>query len=182
MLKLFTSIQLAITYHDGQKRRYYGFPYVIHPIRVAAILHKWCLGTDEQITGVLHDIVEDTGCTQSDLREAGFSTNVQRWVEQLTNSGKTWEERKQNIIDKALGYDLPAFIVKCADRIDNINDLSMEIQQTGGSCGRASLDQEVWYAEEFLKIARRRIENAFILRDLDITVKFLKEMVVEHGS
>ena len=60
------AIVLAAQSHRGQKNKI-GDPYIVH---VLAVMFR--LATDEErITGVLHDIVEETTVTLVQLRELG---------------------------------------------------------------------------------------------------------------
>lgn len=64
-----TAIRIATQAHDGQYDRG-GMPYILHPLKV---MH-YTKATDEEILciAVLHDVVEDSDVTWSDLREACY--------------------------------------------------------------------------------------------------------------
>ena len=52
--------------HDGQKRKS-GDPYFIHPASVAGIIVDLRLDTASICAGLLHDVVEDTLCTEKEI-------------------------------------------------------------------------------------------------------------------
>jgi (p)ppGpp synthase/HD superfamily hydrolase len=71
MATLEKAIEMAARAHAGQKDKE-NLPYILHPLRVMMRVE----GEEAQIVAVLHDTVEDTGLTEDDLRQAGFSESV----------------------------------------------------------------------------------------------------------
>lgn len=70
---------IATRAHAGQTDKS-GSAYITHPARVVARLHT----RREQMTGWLHDVVEDTDTTLADLTEAGLPAEVVAAVDALT--------------------------------------------------------------------------------------------------
>jgi (p)ppGpp synthase/HD superfamily hydrolase len=70
----------------GQKRKYTGEPYAVHPIEVSKLIEDHVIGATEEmlIAALLHDVVEDTSIT-IDLVAAQFGFIVASYVEQLTD-------------------------------------------------------------------------------------------------
>ena len=53
-----------------EQRRKTGEPYIVHPIAVALIIAKELqLGAEPVCAAFLHDVVEDTPCTNEKIRE-----------------------------------------------------------------------------------------------------------------
>ena len=52
--------------HQGQFRKT-GEPYVSHPVAVSQILTSWNLDAPALIAALLHDVVEDTHITKSEI-------------------------------------------------------------------------------------------------------------------
>lgn len=73
------AIALASDAHAGQIDKA-GRPYIEHPLRVMRRLR----GEHEQMTAVLHDVLEDTSITVEDLRAAGCPEPVISAVRALT--------------------------------------------------------------------------------------------------
>ncbi len=120
MSTLERAISIAATAHAGQIDKA-GRPYILHPLRVMLALDA----IDDQIVGVLHDVIEDTDVTLDGLRGEGFSEVVLAALASVTNRE---------------GEDYPAFVlraaanpigrrVKLADLRDN-SDLSRIAQPT----------------------------------------------------
>ena len=114
--------------HAGQVRSS-GEPYITHPLAVAGILAG--LGMDEAsvITALLHDTVEDTGVSLTDI-EYHFGADVARLVDGVTKIGqihfnssehKQAENFRKMIL--ATAKDLRVLIVKLADRLHNMRTL-----------------------------------------------------------
>ena len=111
----------------GQKRKYSGDDYIVHPQRVAAIVEKHG-GTDEMIAAAwLHDTVEDTDVTP-DLITKMFGDEIAGIVEGLTDVSlpSDGNRAKRKSIDRmhSASASTEAQFVKCADIIDNSWDIA----------------------------------------------------------
>ena len=74
------AIELAISAHNGQFDTHNGRPYIEHPFRVMNAGHT----LQEKIVGVLHDVVEDSDMTLTQLRESDFSEEIVDAVDSMT--------------------------------------------------------------------------------------------------
>lgn len=111
----------------GQKRKYSGDDYIIHPQRVAAIVEKHG-GTDEMIAAAwLHDTVEDTDVTP-ELITKMFGDEIASIVEGLTDVSlpSDGNRAKRKSIDRmhSASASTESQFVKCADIIDNSWDIA----------------------------------------------------------
>jgi hypothetical protein len=61
------AICVAAEAHKGQKRKGSGIPYIFHPLGVGAILAENGCSMEVITAGILHDTVEDTDLTLSDI-------------------------------------------------------------------------------------------------------------------
>ena len=107
-----------------------GEPYVNHPIEVAKILSEIKLDTSSIIAGLMHDIVEDTNISLSEIRKS-FGDEVSVLVDGLTkinsfslkvNKLKLGENYRKLLI--ASTQDLRVILIKLADRLHNMKTLS----------------------------------------------------------
>lgn len=106
------ALDLARRLHDGQRDKT-GAPYSEHPLEVARRLTT----TNEQIVGLLHDVVEDTPCTLDDLRAAGFEGIVVTAVDAVTKrAGESLEASMARVVAEPSGL---ALRVKRADLSHN---------------------------------------------------------------
>ncbi len=108
------AIQIAVNGHKGQTDKA-GQPYLLHLFRVMLSGKT----EEEQICGVLHDIVEDTEYTFEDLKNEGFSDEVVNALKCVT---KTPNEDYNDFIGRISKNPL-AIKVKLNDLKDNM-DLS----------------------------------------------------------
>jgi (p)ppGpp synthase/HD superfamily hydrolase len=116
MSTLEKAIEIAAKAHAGQKR-FNGEPYILHSLRVMVNVKT----IEEKVVAVLHDVVEDTNITISNLIDDGFSTSVIEAVSILThNKNESYEEYINGI-----KWNDVARNVKIADMKDNIDILSI---------------------------------------------------------
>lgn len=119
MSTLERAIAIAAEAHAGQVDKA-GAPYILHPLRVMLSLHS----IEEQIAGVLHDLVEDCPeWTFDRLRHEGFSEPIIAALEAVTKrEGEHGDANYTTFVRRARGNKIGRQ-VKLADLLDNM-DLS----------------------------------------------------------
>ncbi|XP_064373850.1 guanosine-3',5'-bis(diphosphate) 3'-pyrophosphohydrolase MESH1 isoform X1 [Dromaius novaehollandiae] len=125
--RLLEAADFAAEKHKAQRRKDpEGTPYINHPLGVARILAQEAGVTDIVVlqAALLHDTVEDTDTTFSEIEER-FGEEVRRVVEEVTDD-KTLPkaERKRLQIEHAPGCSRRAKLVKLADKLHNLRDIS----------------------------------------------------------
>lgn len=124
---LLAAIAFASRKHSTQRRKGAdASPYINHPITVAHLLADRGGITDltTLVAAVLHDTIEDTETTPSELDEH-FGTAVRQVVEEVTDNKKLEQAaRKQRQIDHAPHLSSRAKAIKLADKIANLRDVS----------------------------------------------------------
>lgn len=118
------ALELAITAHEGQRRKGGRVPYAVHPMRVVGRVHAWGV-TDEEVlaAAALHDAVEDTPVRRDQI-ELEFGARVAGLVDALTHPNDLApRERTRFILDALERAPLEALVVKLADRLDNVLDM-----------------------------------------------------------
>lgn len=111
----------------GQKRKYTGEDYIVHPTEVVNILLTVPGITDAQLAAAyLHDVVEDTGVTIEQV-EAEFGTEVAELVGWLTDVSKPTDGNRKvrKTIDRKHTAMAPAAAqtIKCCDIISNVKSI-----------------------------------------------------------
>ena len=126
--KIISAYKFAEQAHKGQKRSS-GQDYIIHPLAVAYILLQLGMDTDTICAALLHDVVEDTPATLSDLKKR-FGQDVAMLVDGVTKLSKIptfskAEQQAENVrkILLAMSQDIRVMIIKLADRLHNMRTL-----------------------------------------------------------
>jgi guanosine-3',5'-bis(diphosphate) 3'-pyrophosphohydrolase len=119
---------MAMKAHGAQKRDN-GDLYFTHPVAVADILASYRLDTASIITGLLHDVIEDTPVKLSEI-EARFGKGVADLVDGVTKltrlelqSDRTKQAENFRKLVLALSRDIRVLLVKLADRLHNMRTL-----------------------------------------------------------
>ena len=148
------ALELALTAHDGQKRKS-GEPYIVHPILVAAITAAFSNDETMVQAALLHDVVEDTSFDLEDL-EREFGDDVTHMVEGLTKIVEIRDEElaasgsNERLINSALTFrkmlvasikDIRVLVIKLCDRLHNMLTLDA-----------LSPDKQIRIAEETLVV------------------------------
>src|SRR4051812_47848021 len=114
--------------HKGQVR-HSGEPYMVHPLEVANFLADLKLDVVAIVSGLLHDVVEDTLTTIERIEEL-FGPEVAHVVEGVTKIStipfSSSEERQAENFRKmllAMVDDIRVILVKLADRLHNMRTL-----------------------------------------------------------
>ncbi|GAA6209070.1 bifunctional (p)ppGpp synthetase/guanosine-3',5'-bis(diphosphate) 3'-pyrophosphohydrolase [Cognatishimia sp. WU-CL00825] len=114
--------------HEGQYR-HSGEAYFSHPIEVAAILTEQQLDDATIITALLHDTIEDTKASYSEVARRFGEENalLVDGVTKLTNLQLSSTETKQaenfRKLFMAMSKDLRVILVKLADRLHNMRTI-----------------------------------------------------------
>ena len=101
--------------HEGQTR-WNGDPYITHPIRVSE--SKWINNEDCRIAAILHDVLEDTACTEEEITTK-FGHYISSLVWRLTH----FKDEKYVDYIVRVSKEEGSIRVKLADLEDNMQDL-----------------------------------------------------------
>jgi GTP pyrophosphokinase len=114
--------------HAGQYRKS-GEPYITHPLAVARILAEWHLDPQALMAALLHDVVEDTHTTKSEIaRQYGKAvaelvdgvSKIDR-IEFATLQHAQAENFRKMLL--AMARDVRVILIKLADRLHNMRTL-----------------------------------------------------------
>ena len=118
------AIIFATKKHAGQRRKIGNAPYIMHSLEVAQIISTITDDENIIIAGLLHDTVEDTDTTLSEIRDV-FGDRVMELVSMETenkyrqdNPGDTWYRRKEEslkVLKESTDYGVK--IIWLADKL-----------------------------------------------------------------
>jgi len=131
--------------HAGQTRKS-GEPYITHPVAVAGILADLGMDVETIVAAILHDTLEDTPLSRSEL-ESGFGTTVAELVDGVTKLDKvrflSQQEAAAESFRKmllAMALDLRVILIKLADRLHNMRTLGAMAPESRRRIARETLD------------------------------------------
>lgn len=114
----------------GMQKRASGVPYFNHPAEVARILAELHMDVPTIVTGLLHDVIEDTTSSFEEIEEI-FGSEIAFLVEGVTKlsrinytSSKTQQAENFRKFLMAISQDIRVLIVKLADRLHNMRTLN----------------------------------------------------------
>ncbi len=188
-IPLFTkAIEVAGKAHTKQKRLS-GENYIIHPLNVALILAKMNSDTDSICAAILHDTLEDTHLTESDIKR-DFGETIFRLVEGVTKLDTYHYVQKRNqIIKQAENFrklllftlkDVRVLLIKLADRLHNMRTISFMDANKQAIIAQETLEIYAPLANRFgLSVIKSELENlSFKIlnpKEYDIIEKMIKE-------
>ncbi|MCI9552918.1 MAG: bifunctional (p)ppGpp synthetase/guanosine-3',5'-bis(diphosphate) 3'-pyrophosphohydrolase, partial [Acutalibacter sp.] len=163
--------RLADRMHRDQKRRS-GEPYIIHPLSVASILVDLGMDTQSVVSGLLHDVVEDTECTLEEISQM-FGQDVALLIDGVTKLDKIpfssrEEEQAENLrkMLMAMAQDIRVIIIKFADRMHNLSTLEFVSPQKQRDKARECLEV---YAPIAHRLGIRTVKESME----DVSLKYL---------
>ncbi|MBL8565746.1 MAG: bifunctional (p)ppGpp synthetase/guanosine-3',5'-bis(diphosphate) 3'-pyrophosphohydrolase [Hyphomicrobiaceae bacterium] len=130
----------------GLQKRADGAPYFSHPLEVAAILTELKLDDATIATALLHDVIEDTDATRTEIDQL-FGPKIGALVDGLTKIKKldlvTKEAEQAENFRKlliAISSDIRVLLVKLADRLHNMRTLEHKKPASRERTSRETLD------------------------------------------
>jgi guanosine-3',5'-bis(diphosphate) 3'-pyrophosphohydrolase len=118
----------AVKHRDQRRKNEDASPYINHPIAVAKIV---CAegGIDDPVVlcaALLHDTIEDTNTTLSELTDR-FGSTIADVVQEVTDDKNLpRSERKRAQVEHASTLSTRAKLVKIADKIANLRDVAYD--------------------------------------------------------
>lgn len=160
--KLHEAIVFAAKAHKGQLRKGTDVDYISHPLEAMQILTA--MGADEDliVAGILHDTVEDTGVPMQEITER-FGNDVAQLIQGHTeDKSKSWEDRKQSMIDAVAAGDLRLKMLVLSDLLSNMRSTWSDYRIHGDDAWKkfnAPKEKQFWYYSAVLKAVRKLEEH-----------------------
>lgn len=161
------AIKFVIQAFSGKKRMKEDIDLSFHSISVGFILKNNGCDTEIVITGLLHDIIEDTDYSYNDLKELFGKKIADNVLIVSENKGITnWKERKKIYIEKIAIQNSEIVLVELADKLHNLlsnYDLFINHGKDIFITKNASYEEHKWYYMEFKKIFEEKLANNELL-------------------
>ncbi|HEX7559062.1 MAG TPA: bifunctional (p)ppGpp synthetase/guanosine-3',5'-bis(diphosphate) 3'-pyrophosphohydrolase, partial [Usitatibacter sp.] len=137
--------EVARAAHAGQYRQS-GEPYITHPLAVAKILAEWHLDPQALMAALLHDVVEDTPTTKTEIAKR-FGKAVAELVDGVSKIDRiefaTLQHAQAENFRKmllAMARDVRVILIKLADRLHNMRTLDAVPPEKQERIARETLD------------------------------------------
>ena len=143
LINLERAFLVAKEAHTGQLRKS-GEEYITHPVAVAAILAEFGLNEAVVIAALLHDTVEDTSYSLTQLRK-DFGDEIALLVDGVTKLdkltyGPTAEAETVRKMIVAMSRDIRVLLIKLADRLHNARTWKYVSPESAERKARETLD------------------------------------------
>jgi len=143
--RLESAFQFSEQAHEGQFRQS-GEPYVSHPLAVANILAQWHLDSQALTAALLHDVMEDTSVTKTEISR-NFGKPVAELVDGVSKLDRIEfeshaEAQAENFRKMllAMARDVRVILIKLADRLHNMRTLDAVTPDKRRRIARETLD------------------------------------------
>ncbi len=135
-------------------------PVLLHSFKVGMTLYNYGYSENVIISGILHDLIEDTDITKEDIKQE-YNDDVADIVAAVSFNKDISDhyEQAKELFERSLMYGYDALLVKCADLLDNINYVKL-----------ASNDLQVVLLKKyrlFLDLSKEYLKNEKMYQDLE---------------
>ncbi|MFO1311751.1 MAG: bifunctional (p)ppGpp synthetase/guanosine-3',5'-bis(diphosphate) 3'-pyrophosphohydrolase [Burkholderiales bacterium] len=169
-----SAFEFSESAHRGQFRKS-GEPYITHPLAVASILSQWRLDAQGLAAALLHDVMEDTQVTKTEL-EKSFGKPVADMVDGVSKLDQIEFTSKEEVQAEsfrkmllAMARDVRVILIKLADRLHNMRTLDAMAPAHRKRIAKETLDI-------YAPIANRLGLNSLYLELQDLSFKHLNPM------
>jgi HD domain-containing protein len=175
--------QVAVEYarrqHEGQRRQVDGQPFILHPLEVGALLYQAGAADDVIAAGLLHDTLEKTGATESELSQL-FGAHVTELVLAMTEDAqiKGYARRKAALRDQVAHAGDEALMLFAADKVSKARELSL-----GAGIGVTVRRRRVTHYRRCLALLQERLPALPLVGMLQRELELLSDRGIgEHAT
>jgi guanosine-3',5'-bis(diphosphate) 3'-pyrophosphohydrolase len=149
------AVAFAARSHEGTYRKGTKIPYIVHPLETAVIVSV--MAEDEELicAALLHDVVEDAGVTEEELKEE-FGLRVAELVmEETEDKTKCWKERKSATLHHLEHAPMECKILVLADKLSNLRSTARDYLLMGDEIwerfNEKNKSEHAWYYKGIAK-------------------------------
>jgi (p)ppGpp synthase/HD superfamily hydrolase len=157
--------------HEGQLRGD-GTPFIFHPLEVASLLYD--AGAPDHLiaAGALHDVIEKTGVSASDLRRQ-FGARITDLVVAVSDDARIagYAKRKAALRQQVVGAGEEALTLFAADKLSKLRELRRETATDRNSRPaparvRTLRARRLKHYQRSLALLEERLPDATLVREL----------------
>lgn len=143
------ALQFAALAHKGTYRKGTKVPYIVHPVEVSSIVGRALIEKYGKLSkaeyeimaaAALHDVVEDTKFTLTDIKER-FNSRIASLVGSESENKRpdvpaelSWRIRKEEFLAHLHQAIEEAKLICLGDKLSNIRSLKVDYEKQGDSC------------------------------------------------
>jgi (p)ppGpp synthase/HD superfamily hydrolase len=159
------ALRYAQQAHAGQRRKADGAEFILHPFEVASLLSD--AGAPDHLiaAGALHDVLEKTDATESDLRER-FGGTIAALVSAVSENKHIagYEARKAALRDQVASAGEEALTLFAADKISKARELHLERHDR-------SRNRRLAHYRRCLALLREHLPGSLLVGQLEAQLK-----------
>lgn len=181
MFSVVCAAAFAAKWHGSQTRKDAAkTAYITHPLMVAA--HLESVGCDEQtkIAGILHDVLEDTGCTENEMILVAGAEITSLVLEVTHNKYIPREQKHTNLVHQLSSMSERALMIKVADRTHNLRDVKDLSRLPDGFTEAKVFDYARKSRELYVTIQNRSLQSSSpllkLLRFFDRAIRDIEDI------
>ncbi len=167
MTTLGKAIKFAVDAHGDTTRKGKTRPYILHPLEAMTIVASLTEKEEVLAAAVLHDVVEDAGVTEAEIRSA-FGKDVAALVMAESEnkmrdlpSEDSWKARKQATIDHLAGLGKDALLICLGDKLANLREISRDYAEIGDKLwerfNQKDKGEHRWYYKSVFQILAKAL-------------------------
>lgn len=147
------AVAFAAYAQDGRSREGTALPCIVHSMETAAIAATMTDDPDVLSAAVLHDVAEDCGVTEAELRSR-FGQRVAQLVLYMSERPQddprgTWQRRKLRTVSRLRVASREQMILALADRLGSLRAIHRAQREQGSMIwqrlGQANPSMHRWY-------------------------------------
>ncbi len=175
---LFKAVDFAQKVHFGQYRKARKVPYIVHPLGVMEILSLYTDDEELLAAAILHDVVEDTPTTVSDIYK-NFGSRVAFLVNAVSEQDKkdSWENRKREALHSLSSVkEEEILMLSCADKLHNLRSIEEDRNMLGEKIWdrfKRGKEQQAWFFSSCARIYTRFNPNNPLFKEYEKAVNNL---------
>ena len=178
------AIIYATIMHQGKVRKFTNNPFILHPLEVAQILSTMTSDIEVITAGILHDIVEDTDGTLSEI-EKRFGKRVADMVSSESepkypdeDRSISWKRRKQEALRSLQNSDdIGVKMLWLGDKLANLRSLAAIYSEKGDELwqdlNQSDPDMQFWYYKTVAEILEYSLNRTGAFKEYIKHINFI---------